>query len=156
MPRFTAALAIAIVAWVSPLSAQSFGIRAAGTANPDQLQLGGHYDFRPVWEQMWVRPVGSIGVGNDATLIAMNLHALYSLPFGRGRLGTIYAGGGPGWHLFRLNGYSTSRIGFSAVSGLRHPRGMFAEAHVGFLDSPEVGIAVGYTWTPNRRVKRKP
>jgi hypothetical protein len=78
MPRFTAALAIAIVAWVSPLSAQSFGIRAAGTANPDQLQLGGHYDFRPVWEQMWVRPVGSIGVGNDATLIAMNLHALSS------------------------------------------------------------------------------
>lgn len=149
----TIALAIAIGAWANSASAQGFGVRAGGTANPDQLHLGGQYEFAPVWQQVWLRPVGTFGVGNDATLIAMDVDALYRLPAGL-QFGSIYVGGGPGLHVFRLNGYSASRIGFNAVSGVLHQNGMFGEVRIGFRESPELGIAVGYTWTPSRKSNR--
>jgi hypothetical protein len=150
----TIALAIAISAWANPASAQGFGVRAGGTANPDQLHLGGQYDFARVWQQVWLRPVGTFGIGDDATLIAMDVDALYRLPFGLAPFGSVYAGGGPGFHVFRLNGYSVSGMGFNAVSGVLHQNGMFAEARMGFRESPEFGIAFGYTWKPSPKSNR--
>src|SRR5262245_48972653 len=100
LPRlFTLALlCAAIVCAASPASAQTFGIRAGVSADPDQFYFGGHLETRPLVDRLHFRPNVEVGVGNDVTLVAVNFELAYK--FRAQRAWTPYAGAGPALNLY--------------------------------------------------------
>jgi hypothetical protein len=142
---------LAIVALTPvPVSAQGFTARGGLNVNPDQFYVGGQYDRGPLVERIWLQPNGDVGFGDDATLISLNLDVVYRRPLGKRPVWTAFGGGGPALNLYRLHGYNATEGGLNVLGGVIHRSGLITEVRVGFLESPELRVGVGYAFRPKK------
>jgi len=144
--------AIAVLSITAPAQAQShFGIRAGASVDPDQFFFGGHVETRPLAERLTFRPNVEVGVGDDVTLVAINLEFAWSFSARQRQPWHIYVGGGPG---IVISSHDTGQGddngdvggGFNLLIGAQHRGGLFGELKVGFIDSPDVKFTVGYAF----------
>ena len=141
---FTFAALWAVV--VSPAAAQGLGPRAGASVDPDQFYFGGHVETSPLVGELRFRPNVEVGLGEDATLVAINVEFVYVFPPSSGGW-SLYAGGGPALNVIDTEvTESSSEGGFNLLAGVSHEGGLFGEVKVGFLDSPNFKIGVGYTF----------
>jgi hypothetical protein len=138
-----------------PAAAQNYAVRAGMNVNPDQVYGGAQYNW-PLAERVWLQPNGDVGIGNDATLVAVNFDAVYRRPLGRKRVWSVYGGGGPALNFYKLLGYTATEAGASAVGGVIHQTGLMTEFRVGFLESPQYRLGVGYAFGRNNASRPRP
>jgi hypothetical protein len=124
--------------------AQSVGVRAGVSVNPDQFYFGGHLETAPLVDRLTFRPNVEIGVGDNVTLVAFNFEFAYH--FMSTTTWNVYAGGGPALNLLRFRGDTDPGGGLNLLVGVQHERGLFAEFKVGTVDSPDVKFGVGYAF----------
>jgi len=60
----------------------------------------------------------------------------------------LYVGGGPALNIFHYTDDTRSEGGFNGLIGFAHRNGLFAEAKIGALKSPDFKFGVGYTFHP--------
>ena len=112
----------ALVGASSPASAQGMrvGVRAGASVDPDQFYFGGHVETPAIVDRIHLRPNLEIGVGDDQTLIGVNIEAIYKYPLRRS-LWVVYGGGGPAINYYDFdNDDSDTRGGLNFVGGLEH------------------------------------
>lgn len=126
----------------SPASAQSAGVRAGVSAEPDQFFFGGHIETPPVADHLHFRPSAEVGVGHELTFVGFNFEFAYKFP--TSRPWGLYAGGGPALNLIYTEAKDHAEGGLNLMVGVEHSQGFFAEFKVGMLDSPDVKLGVGY------------
>jgi hypothetical protein len=126
----------------TPAGAQSLGVRAGVSANPEQFYFGGHVETRPLVERVHFRPNVEIGVGSNTTISAFNVEFAYR--FTTSRPWHVYAGGGPALNVISRRGNTNSEAGFNFLIGIQHEDGLLAEFKLGVIDSPDVKFGVGY------------
>jgi hypothetical protein len=144
---------VAVLALAGPAEAQTeFGVRAGFSAEPEQFHFGGHLETRPLIERLTFRPNAEIGVGDDLTVFTANLEFVYSVPLS-GEPWRIYFGAGPALVVFSHDdgpgpgdGHDGAGGGFNILVGAQHSGGLFGEIKVGFADSPELKVTVGYAF----------
>jgi len=147
-----ASVSLAIVA--APARAQGVGVRAGASADPDQFYAGVHFETSELVERLRFRPNVEVGVGDNVTLVALNLEFTYRLPPTAPRLPRglsmwhLYVGAGPALNIFRFPNDTRPEGGFNGLIGLAHANGLFAEAKLGALKSPSFKFGVGYTFHP--------
>jgi len=130
---------------VAPAAAQtSAGIRAGLSVNPDQFYFGGHVETPPLVDQLRFKPNVEVGVGNDVTVVALNIEFAYVFP--SQRAWHVYAGGGPALVVIDASNDTDSGGGFNLLVGAEHQSGLFMEVKVGVVDSPDLKIGVGYSF----------
>jgi len=129
----------------TPAVAQSVGIRAGASVDPDQFYFGGHVETAPLVNQLRFRPNVEIGVGDNLTLVAFNIEFAYNFPQAGGW--RLFVGGGPALNLFHRNDMTNSEGGFNILVGAAHERGLFGEVKFGLGDSPDFKIGVGYSFS---------
>ena len=125
--------------------AQGVGLRAGVSADPDQFYVGVHYESEPLVDRLRFRPNIEIGLGNNVTLVALNVEFSYPVPLQR-TAWSVYLGGGPALNLYRSRNDTNPEGGFNILVGLVHRRGLFTELKVGAVRSPSVKFGVGYTF----------
>ena len=129
----------------SPAQAQvSPGVQAGVSINPDQFFFGGHVETSPLVDRVRFRPGVDIGIGEDLTLVAVNLDFTYF--FTANRPWNPYAGGGPAINVFNFDGGTDAEAGFNFLIGAKSRTGLFVEMKLGVMDSPDVKFGVGYTF----------
>lgn len=128
----------------SPASAQTFGVRAGASVDPDQFVFGGHFESKPLVDRLRFRPNVEVGVGDGATLLAFNFEFAYHFP--SRQPWSVYAGGGPALNLLFSEGEDHTGGGFNLLLGIQHRRGLFGEVKVGTIDSADFKITVGYVF----------
>ena len=142
----------ALMALAGSARAQGVGVRAGASADPDQFYAGAHVETRELVEHLRFRPNVEVGVGDNVTLVALNFEFSYRLPpaaLPRSlSMWHLYVGGGPALNIFRFSNDTRSEGGFNGLIGLAHRGGLFAEAKVGALNSPDFKFGVGYTFHP--------
>jgi hypothetical protein len=138
------ALALALVLIAAPAWTQTLGARVGASVDPDQFFIGLHTETDPLVDRLRFRPNVEIGVGNDATLVAVNLEFAYHFP--SRREWALYAGAGPALNIIDVNNDTRAEGGFNIMIGTEHRGGLFFEVKVGALDSPEFKIGVGYVF----------
>ena len=136
--------ALTFVALPSSAAAQGPGVRAGASIDPDQFYLGGHYETRPLAEQLYFRPNVEVGFGDDLTAIGMNLEFVYKIPVDGPW--SLYAGAGPALNIYSFNDESETDGGLNVLFGAETSNGLFFEFKVGAIDSPDLKFGVGYTW----------
>lgn len=136
-----------VIASAASAAAQNAGVRVGVSGSPDQFYFGLHYETEPLIEQVHFRPNLEVGVGNDQTLVAINLEFVGKFPIRR-EPWTIYLGAGPALVIDRVSNNAVNNTntggGFNILLGAEHSRGLFTELKVGMIDSPSVKFAVGY------------
>jgi hypothetical protein len=142
--RSVAAGAFLLVLLGAPLtaSAQTFGIRAGASVDPDQFVFGFHYETSPLVDRLHFRPNLEVGVGDESTLVTFNIEFAYH--FQSRQPWHVYAGGGPALVLTLREGEDHTGGGFNLLVGIEHRRGLFGEVKVGTIDSPDLKLTVGY------------
>jgi hypothetical protein len=132
-----------MVTGAATAAAQSAGVRAGVSGSPDQFYFGLHYETQPLVEQVAFKPNLEVGVGNDHTLVAVNLEFVGKFPINR-EPWTIYVGAGPALVVDKVTNNTNTGGGFNILLGVEHTRGLFTELKVGMIDSPSVKFCVGY------------
>lgn len=150
--RFVLGSVVVLMMYASDAQAQGFGVTGGAQANPDQFYVGGLYEFGPLTERVTLRPGGGIGMGDGASLFAGNIDLTYAVPVWRRSPWRPYVGGGPAINHYRLELYSETEPGATAIAGLRHAA-WFTELRVGFFDSPRMTMGVGYSFANTRRTR---
>jgi hypothetical protein len=146
--RIVVSLSLVVLAaavWPTVASAQDLGVRAGASVDPDQFYFGGHYESRPLVEQLYFRPNVELGVGDDVTTLGLNFEFVYKLPINGGPW-HLYAGGGPAVNFYSFDDDSSTEGGLNVVFGAEAAQGVFFELKLGALDSPDLKFGVGYTW----------
>jgi len=143
-PLIRLALALALMLIAVPAWSQTLGARVGASVDPDQFYLGLHTESDPLVDRLRFRPNAEIGVGNDATVVALNLEFAYHFP--SRSLWALYAGAGPALNIVDVNDDTRAEGGFNIMIGTEHRDGLFFEVKVGALDSPEFKIGVGYVF----------
>lgn len=145
-----ALLFVVFAAGAAPAEAQTFGVRGGASSSPDQFYFGVHADTSPIADRISFRPNVEVGVGDDVTLLAMNLEFVYrhALP---SSAWTILAGGGPAANYYsfdagRRGEDSDLGGGLNLLLGIEHSGGLFGEIKVGLIDSPSVKFGVGFSF----------
>jgi hypothetical protein len=129
--------------FAAPAAAQmTYGVRAGVSAEPDQFYFGGHFETRPLVENLHFRPNLEIGIGDDVTLIGMNFELAYKFP--TQRPWRPYVLGGPALNIVHENDNSEAQGGFNFGLGIEHRGGLFSEIKVGALDSASFKFGIGY------------
>jgi hypothetical protein len=145
---------LAALVWLASGSAfaqAGFGLRAGVTADPNQFHFGGHYVSDRLIGNLTFRPNLKIGIGSNLTAVAANLEFAYRIPAPKTRA-SAYIGAGPSLDTFGSSGsrdgtgHTDVDGGFNLLVGLEHKDGLFGELKVGTLDSPELKLAVGFTF----------
>jgi hypothetical protein len=129
----------------SAAEAQGVGVRAGVSGDPDQFYVGVHGDTGPVVESLWFRPNLEIGVGDNRTLVGVNIEFAYRVPLTDTQW-RAYFGGGPALVISRRRGETSAGGGLNILVGIEHRDGFFTELKVGAIDSPSVKFGVGYTF----------
>ena len=145
------AAAVAWCAAASPARAQEgVGVRAGVSGDPTQFFFGGHVETAPLVERLRFRPNIEIGVGDNRTLVAVNVE--FAWHFAESRRGwSPYVGAGPAV-VFVVHDSRPGRDGsdvgggLNFLAGVTHTGGLFTELKVGAIDSPTVKFAVGYAF----------
>jgi hypothetical protein len=140
----------AIVAMAGPASAQTtFGVRAGGSADPDQFFVGAHLESPRLGEggRAALKPNVEIGFGHDVTLLAMNLELVYYVPLPHSSWST-YFGGGPAANFIHTEDFNSHHVhgGFNILVGFQQADGLFVEMKVGENSSPGLKGTIGYTF----------
>jgi len=128
--------------------AQGFGVRAGASVDPDQFYAGVHYETHDLVDRLRFRPNVEVGIGNDLTLVALNIEFTYRLPKPIVPNWQFYVGGGPALNLYHFRNDTDPEGGFTGLAGLSHRSGLFTEVKLGALRSPTFKIGVGYTFHP--------
>ena len=137
---------LALLGLAAPARAQSVGVRAGASVDPDQFYFGGHLETPALVDRVHLRPNLEIGFGDHVTLVAVNIEAVYKYPLRRSPW-TVYGGGGPAINYYNFeNDESDTEAGFNFVGGLEHDRGLFFEIKVGAADSPDLKFGIGYSF----------
>ncbi len=133
--------------WAAPALAQGpVGVRAGVSGDPDQFYFGAHVESKPLLRNFTFRPNAEIGIGDDATLIALNFEFAYSIPI-RNEPWRVYLGGGPALNIYSFEGRDGDvGGGFNIVLGAQHRGGLFTELKVGMIDSPNIKFGVGFVF----------
>jgi hypothetical protein len=146
MKRF-AVIAPALLAWaclVTPAAAQTVGMKAGASVDPDQFYFGGQVETAPLIDQLRFRPNVEIGIGDDLTLVAFNIEFAFDFPqVGDWRW---FVGAGPALNLINIEDDTESEGGFNVLAGAAHQSGLFGEVKFGLGDSPDFKIGVGYSF----------
>jgi hypothetical protein len=137
--------ALVLAALPSTATAQGAGVRAGASVDPDQFYFGGHYESRPLVEQLHFKPNVELGVGDDITTLALNLEFVYKIPIDGGPW-SFYAGGGPAINFYSFDDDNATEGGLNVLFGAETAQGVFFELKLGALDSPDLKFGVGYTW----------
>lgn len=137
---------ISVLVWAcltgAQADAQTLGLRAGVSIEPNQFYFGGHAETSPLVDRLRFRPNIEIGIGDDATRAAFNVEFTYL--FRSATEWSVYAGGGPALNIIRQTSVTSAEPGFNGLVGLSHEDGLFAELKVGAFDSPRVKFGVGY------------
>lgn len=151
----TSVFALLALSFAAPASAQSqltYGIRAGVSGDPDQFVFGGHFETQPLIDRLSFRPNVEIGVGDDITLVAVNIEFVYSVPL-QNQPWRVYFGAGPALNLYSFgddrpgrSGDSELEGGVNILVGMQHSGGLFGEFKVGAIDSPDFKFVVGYAF----------
>ena len=144
-PLLFATLVAGLMCVATPAFAQSFGVRAGASANPDQFFFGGHYETKPLMKDLTFRPNIEVGFGDDVTLVAFNIEFAYWIDLNN-KPWKVYLGGGPAANLYDQNDETDLQGGFNLMVGAQHRGGLFGEFKVGLIDSPDVKFTVGYAF----------
>ncbi len=140
----SAAIALCgLLLWV-PANAQTIGVQAGVSLEPDQFYFGGHVETPPLADLVHFRPSIEIGLGDAVTLVGLNFEFVYR--FRTQRPWGFYAGGGPALNVIHTTGDTRSEGGFNFVGGVAHSDGLFVEVKAGALHSPSFKIGVGYVF----------
>jgi len=147
MRRALSVLTVLLMTTAPAWAQTSVGIRAGASGSPDQFFFGGHIETGPVADHVTFRPNAEVGVGSGLTLLTINLEFAYHVPI-RHQPWSFYFGGGPAAVISSPRGRNGSDVGggFNVMLGLQARRGLFTELKIGFIDSPEVKITVGYAF----------
>jgi len=152
LPLIALATAVVWIAAASPARAQAgVGVRAGVSGDPTQFFFGGHVETAPLVERLRFRPNLEIGVGDNRTLVALNVEFAWHFPQSS-RGWSAYAGAGPAVNfIFFDHGRSGSDDsdvggGLNFLVGAEHVGGFFTELKVGAIDSPSVKFAVGFVF----------
>jgi len=128
----------------TPASAQvTPGVRAGISGDPTQFYFGGHIETTPLVDRLHFRPNIEAGVGDDVTLVALNLEFVYRFP--ARQQWQPYAGAGPALNIVS-NGESDTEGGFNILIGLEQRSGLFFEFKIGAAGGPDLKFAVGYVF----------
>ncbi len=144
-----AGLAAGVLVSATPAAAQhrTFGVRAGVSAEPEQFFFGGHVETKPVLDRLTFKPSAELGIGNDVTLLALNVEFAYQIPI-EDQPFKLYIGGGPAANIYSVDGPGSSdggvRGGFNFFVGVQHNKGLFLELKVGAVDSPSLKFMIGY------------
>jgi hypothetical protein len=138
---------------------RGWGPRLGVTVDPDQIHFGGHIDLGNFAEHVRFQPNLELGFGDNITLVAANLEAVYRFS-SNWDVWTPYLGGGLGVNFYSWNdgkgkapGHGDSdntELGVNAVGGIE--KGLssgdrfFLELKLGFADSPDFKVTVGWTF----------
>jgi hypothetical protein len=133
---------LALVA--SAAEAQTPGVRAGVSVDPDQFYFGGHVETPPLVDRLRFRPNVEIGLGDDVTLIAFNFEFAYFFP--SRQAWQLYAGAGPALNIIDTESDTDTEGGFNILIGAQHRGGLFFEFKVGAVESPNLKFGVGYSW----------
>lgn len=142
----TFASTAALLAITTAASAQTFGVRAGASGDPDQFFVGAHAETRPIADRVTFRPNVEVGFGDNVTALGVNLEFVFrhDLPSSSW---TLLAGGGPAANFYsfdsRFGDDSDFGGGLNLLVGIEHTRGVFAEVKVGLIDSPSIKFGVG-------------
>ena len=120
----------------------SAGVRVGASVDPDQFYFGGHVETAPLVDRIHFRPNAEIGVGNGATVVALDFEFAYKFP--SQRTWNAYALAGPALNIVKVHDDTGTSGGFNIGVGIEHREGLFGEIKVGTIDSPEFKIGVGY------------
>ena len=152
LPLIALAAAAGWIAAPSPARAQEgAGVRAGVSGDPTQFFFGGHVETSPLAERLRFRPNVEIGIGDNRTLVSLNVEFAWHFPESR-RGWSLYAGAGPAVNFAFFDDDRPGRDGSDAGGGLNffvgieHAGGVFTELKVGAIDSPGVKFAVGYVF----------
>ena len=122
------------------------GVRAGLAIDPDQFIVGAHVETGPIVDRLRFRPSLELGVGDNLTLIAINIEFAYWFPPPKSPW-NVYVGGGPAINIFKREGHDSDlEPGLNVMLGLAHRGGLFTEFKIGALDSPSLRLLVGYTF----------
>ena len=138
-------LATALMLSTATASAQGVGVRAGASVDPDQFYFGGHFETRPLADNIHFRPNLELGVGNDVTTVAANLELVYKAPLRR-HPWSLYGGGGPAIIFFDRDRGSDTKGGLNQLGGVEHRDGLFFEVKFGLIDSPDFKVGIGYSF----------
>ena len=142
---WAAAAALAGTLSAADASAQTFGVRAGASVDPDQFYFGGHVETGPLADKVHFRPNLELGVGNDLTTVAINLELAYKQPLRR-HPWTVYGGGGPAIIFYDADNGTDTDGGFNLLGGMEHRDGLFFEVKFGLVDSPDFKIGIGWNF----------
>lgn len=120
------------------------GVQGGVSIDPDQFFFGGHIETEPLVDRVRFRPGVDIGLGDDLTLVAVNLDFTYA--FTTSRPWNLYVGGGPAINWYDHDSGSEAEGGFNLIVGAKNRERMFFELKIGLIDSPELKFGVGYTF----------
>ena len=138
-----AALSLFFVLLAVPASAQvSAGVRVGASLDPDQFYFGGHIETPPLAEHLYFRPNVEVGVGNNATVVAINFELAYKFP--AQQAWHLYAAAGPALNIINTNHDTSAQGGFTIGLGAEHSDGLFVEVKAGAINSPSFKIGIGY------------
>ena len=140
-----AVLSLLFALLAAPAAAQSSaGVRVGVSANPDQFYFGGHIETRPLVDNLHFRPNIELGVGDHATVIALNVELAYKFP--TGQAWQPYVAAGPALIIVDTDRDTSSGGGFNIALGVEHRGGLFGELKIGAVDSPNFKIGIGYNF----------
>jgi hypothetical protein len=128
----------------APAAAQTAGVQAGVSLDPDQFYFGGHVQTAPLVDRLRFRPSAEIGLGNNVTLVGLNLEFAYVFP--SQQAWSLYAGAGPALNIIDTDRDTAAQGGFNILIGAAHRDGLFVEFKVGALDSPNVKFGIGYVF----------
>lgn len=136
--------------WAAPAQAQTFGVRAGASADPDQFYFGVHADTPPIADRISFRPNLEVGIGNDVTLVAANLEFVFRQALQSSQW-DLLVGAGPAANFYSFSGGrgrndSDLGGGLNLLVGIEHRDGFFGEVKVGIIDSPSVKFGVGFSF----------
>src|ERR1700680_2836035 len=110
-PRY-ALLSLYFALLAVPASAQvSAGVRVGASLDPDQFYFGGHVETAPLAEHVPFRPNVEVGIGNNATVVAINFELAYKFPVQQAW--HPYAVAGPALNIINTNQNTSAQGGFT-------------------------------------------
>jgi hypothetical protein len=139
---------ICLAAMPAPARAQTGGVRAGASADPNQFYAGVHYESPDIVDRLRFRPNVEVGLGDDRTLIGVNIEFTYRLRKPVVPMWQFYVGGGPALNIIHVRNNTEPEGGFNVLAGLSHRSGLFTEVKFGAIESPRFKVGVGYTFRP--------
>jgi hypothetical protein len=132
----------------APAYAQSFGVKAGASGDPDQFFVGGHLESPGLTQtgHLTFRPNGEIGFGNGTTSVDGNFEFVYWVKFPNSQW-SGYLGAGPAVDWIHTDFASRAHGGFNGVIGFQNDGGVFFELRAGGGAGPNgFQAAVGYVF----------